>query len=120
SVLAQPARGFVSQPEPRSIGSYARGRQLCAGNFLFAGVLLEGPDSAIWDLPATDPAFVAEMHGFAWLDDLAAVGDAAARDRAQDWVYGWIARYGGGAGPGWVPELAGRRVIRWINHAVFL
>ena len=41
STLARPATGFVSQPEPRSIGSYARGKQLSAGNFLFAGFLIE-------------------------------------------------------------------------------
>ena len=60
------------------------------------------------------------MQGFAWLDDLAAVGDAAARDRAQDWVWSWIALYGGGTGPGWTPDLTGRRLIRWISHAIFL
>ena len=32
-----PALGFVSTPEPRSIGLYSKGRQLVAGNFLFAG-----------------------------------------------------------------------------------
>ena len=41
--LAQPATAFVSQPEPKTIGSYARGRQLMAGNFLFC--------RAIWSKP---------------------------------------------------------------------
>ena len=117
---ARPATGFVSQPEPRTIGSYARGRQLIAGNFLFAGHLIEAPDQGIWDLPTPDPAFAEALHGFAWLDDLAAVGDAAARSRAQAWVFDWIARYGRGRGPGWTPDLTGRRLIRWINHALFL
>ena len=31
ALRAAPARGFVSQPEPRSIGLFARGRQLLAG-----------------------------------------------------------------------------------------
>ena len=35
------ARGFVSSPEPRTIGSFARGRQLIAGNLLFSGSLIE-------------------------------------------------------------------------------
>ena len=39
AALARPAAGFVSQPEPKTIGSFARGRQLIAGNFLFAGFL---------------------------------------------------------------------------------
>ena len=33
---------------------------------------------------------------------------------------GWIARYGRGGGPGWTPDLTGRRLIRWINHAILL
>ncbi len=74
----------------------------------------------LWDVPATAPEFWVEAHGFGWLDDLAAVGDPIARARAQDWTWGWIARYGKGRGPGWIPDLTGRRLIRWINHAIFL
>ncbi|MGD9862449.1 MAG: heparinase II/III family protein [Pseudodonghicola sp.] len=114
------ATGFVSQPEPRTIGSFARGRQLVAGNLLFAGYLIESQDTALWDVEAPNAAFDAERHGFAWLDDLAAVGDLAARRKAQSWLWGWIEAHGGGHGPGWSPDLAGRRVIRWINHALFL
>ncbi|MBK1634291.1 heparinase II/III family protein [Rhodovulum adriaticum] len=118
--FARPASGFVSQPEPRSIGSYARGRQLCAGNFLFEGALVEAPDTPIWDLDPPGPAFAAALHGFTWLDDLAAAGDGAARRCAQDWTLGWIARYGRGRGPGWTPDLTGRRLIRWVHHALLL
>ncbi len=112
--------GFVSQPEPRTIGQYNRGRQMVAGNFLFAGHLVEAPGASIWDVRAPDPAFAREAHGFAWLDDLAALGDGAARLKAQDWTYDWIARYGRGSGAGWSPDLTARRLIRWINHAFFL
>jgi uncharacterized heparinase superfamily protein len=98
---ARPAGGFVSQPEPRSIGLYARGKQLVAGNILLAGHL-------------------AEAQGFAWLDDLVAYGTPAACKLAQTWTWDWIARYESGAGPGWTPDLAGRRIIRWIHHASLL
>ncbi|MEH7830285.1 heparinase II/III family protein [Gemmobacter denitrificans] len=117
---APPAAGFISQPEPRTIGLFARGKQLVAGNFLFAGHLIEAPGQDIWDIPRPSPAFEAELQGFAWLDDLAAVGDPAARRRAQDWTFGWIDRHGRGQGGGWSPELTGRRLIRWINHAILL
>lgn len=117
---ARAAGGFVSQPEPRTSGSHARGKQLVAGNFLFAGFLVEGPGLSIWDLPAPDPTFAEELQGCAWLDDLAALGDGAARARAQDWVAGWIARHGRGEGPGWTPDLTARRLMRFINHAIFL
>ena len=118
--LRPPATGFVSQPEPRTIGLFARGRQLIAGNVLLAGFLVETKEASLWDMPTPDPAFEAEAQGFAWLDDLAAVGSSAARTRAQDWTWGWVARYGRGRGPGWTPDLTGRRLIRWINHASLL
>ncbi len=117
---ARPATGFVSQPEPRTIGSYARGKQLVAGNLLFAGHLVNAPGDMLWQVAAPTASFTAEINGFAWLDDLAALGDRAARLTAQKWLLGWIAAYGDGRGPGWTPDLTGRRLIRWINHALFI
>lgn len=114
------ATAFVSAPEPRSFGLFAKGRQLIAGNFLFSGHLIEAPGAVIWDVGAGEPVIVDAVQGCVWLDDLAAVGDARARERAQVWVWDWIMRYEDGTGPGWTPELVGRRLIRWIHHALFL
>ncbi|WP_233495450.1 heparinase II/III family protein [Rhodosalinus halophilus] len=118
--LGRPATGFVSQPEPRTIGNPSRGRQLIAGNLMFAGHLVEAPEADLWDIEVPDAAFIDETHGFGWLDDLAATGDTAARRLAQRWLDGWIARYGRGRGPGWSPEQAARRMTRWLHHALFL
>ena len=115
-----PATSFTSQPEPRTIGLYARGRQLLAGNFVSGGKVVEQPGVAIWDVALPDPAGRRDLHGFAWLDDLAAVGDHTARKRAQDWTQDWIRRFGVGKGPGWNADLTGRRLIRCINHALML
>jgi uncharacterized heparinase superfamily protein len=62
----------------------------------------------------------AEAQGFGWLDDLAALGTKEAQARAQDWTWDWIDRFGGGRGPGWTPDLTGRRIIRWVHHATIL
>ena len=113
-------KGFISQPEPRTIGLYARGKQLVAGNFVSGAAVVESPGVAVWDVPFPDAALRIEAHGFGWLDDLAALGDARAQDRAQAWTFDWITRFGRGKGPGWQPELIGRRLIRWINHAPLL
>jgi len=117
---ARPATAFVSQPEPKTIGHFARGRQLVAGNFLFSGSLTEAKDGSIWDIAPNSAVVAEELQGCAWLDDLAAVGDAKARACAQDWVAEWIDRYGRGGGAGWTPDLVGRRLIRWIQHGFFL
>lgn len=118
--MARAPQDFAIRPEPRTIGIYARGRQLVAGNVLLAGHLVEARGQMLWDLVAPDPAFLAEAHGFGWLDDLAALGDGAARKRAQEWTFAWIGRYGGGQGAGWAPGVTGRRIVRWINHGTFL
>jgi uncharacterized heparinase superfamily protein len=117
---APAATGFVSAPEPRSIGLHARGKQLLNGNVLLAGFLTEAPGTRLWDIAPPDPAFTAEAHGFSWLDDLVALGTAPARALAQDWVWDWTRRFDAGRGPGWTPDLTGRRIIRWIHHALFL
>ncbi|RPE64880.1 putative heparinase superfamily protein [Pacificibacter maritimus] len=113
------ATGFRWQPEPKSMGSFAKGRQLIAGNYLFAGQLIEAPQHSIWTLEGSSTAFVEEIQGCTWLDDLAAVGDAKARKTAQDWMTDWVRLYAKGGGAGWTPDLTGRRLIRWINHALF-
>ncbi|WP_296425656.1 heparinase II/III family protein [Yoonia sp.] len=111
---------FVSPPEPRMIGIVAKGRQLMTGNFLFSGLLVEGPHLSVWDIAHANALVADEIHRCAWLDDLAAVGDEQARVRAQKWIFQWIKRYGDGKGPGWTPDVVGPRLIRWINHGVFL
>ncbi|ETX30452.1 heparinase II/III family protein [Roseivivax isoporae] len=120
AVRARPATAFRYSPEPRAVGSLARGRQLCAGNLLFAGHLVEAPGVPIWDVSPPDAAFEEELHGFGWLDDLAAASDPVARATAQAWVWGWIDRFGDGRGAGWLPDLAGRRILRMTHHTIFL
>ncbi len=115
---APAAGGFVSMPEPRTVGFFARGRQITQGNFLLAGHMVETLDP--WQIDPPSLGFAAELHGFGWMDHLAATGDRAARLAAQGWVSDWIRRFGLGDGPGWQPDLTGRRVLRWLHHAVFL
>ncbi len=115
------ATGFVSQPEPRTIGSFARGRQLIAGNLLFAGYLVESPRARASGrsrhrTPPSTPSGTVSAGSTIWRRWAA----MAARAKAQRWLWGWIDAHDLGRGPGWTPDLTGRRVIRWINHAIFL
>ncbi|MCO4826203.1 MAG: heparinase II/III family protein [Amylibacter sp.] len=118
--LSSPATAFVSQPEPRSYGQAAHGVQMLAGNYLVRGNIHEMPDSVPWDIVSLGHDQRVQMHGFAWLDDVVAVDTPEARAKAQAWVFEWVERYGRGRGDGWVPDLAGRRVVRWINHAILI
>ncbi len=113
-------RGFQSQPEPRFLGVAARGRQLMAGNLRLGGQFVQAEGRSPWDIPPPSDGFADALHGFEWLDDLAAVAEPPARKLAQTWLRDWLRRYGRGRGPGWTPDLTGRRQIRWITHALFL
>lgn len=97
-----------------------RGRQLLAGNFRLGGALVEIDGISPWDIIPPNEEFEAALHGFAWLDDLAALPDNEGRAMAQQWLAEWTMRYGKGRGPGWSTDLTGRRQIRWITHALFL
>lgn len=118
--LGPRTRGFLWRPEPRFPGSVVAGRQLLAGNFRYGGALIDAAGASPWTLNAPNAAFRDALHGFAWLGDLAALPKAEGQATAQDWVLDWARRYGRGAGPGWSPDLTGRRQIRWISHALFL
>lgn len=109
---------LIAQPEPRGTGQFARGQQMLAGNFLMAGELVQGGDQVPFS--AKTAGAVDALHGFVWLDDLAAVGTRDARKLAQKGLSDWLDRYGRGQGPGWVPGLTGRRLINWLSYAVFL
>ena len=76
--------------------------------------------ASLWEAPLPDPRLETERHACGWLDDLAALGSRPARALARAWIQDWIRRYGGGAGPGWEAELAGRRALHWVVHAVLL
>ncbi len=117
---ARPAGGFVSQPEPRSIGLYTRGKQLLAGNILLAGHLAEAPGTPDLGYCRPRPGLHRRgAQGFAWLDDLAALGTS----RPSGWRRtgpGPGSPASAGPGPGWTPDLTGRRIIRWVHHATLL
>jgi uncharacterized heparinase superfamily protein len=118
--LRSPPRSLLHHPKQRAIGASVRGEQLMAGQFIFAGHKLDLPESSIWNLRPPSTAFLNATQSFGWLDDLAAIGDGAARKLAQKWLLEWIEGFGNGTGPGWEPGLAGRRVVHWCSHALFL
>ena len=79
----RPPTGFLSQPEPRTIGRLAKGQQLVTGQVLLAGHLVDLDERSVWDVPPPSTRFTQELHGFGWMDDLAALGDRSARDTAM-------------------------------------
>ncbi len=110
-------RQFKFQPEPRWIGDAEHAWRLMAGEYSFAGQEVKAPRLGPWKLTAPSPEFSDALHGFDWIEDFAAAGDAEARKTLSSWVFGWINQYGAGEGPGWTPALTGRRLMNWTMHA---
>ena len=111
---------FAAPPEPVFIGRPERGERLAQGRLLVRGEPFDLPDGStpwVHDLP---PGLLAELHRFAWLDDLAALGGRAAWAVARRWTMDWIARFGGGSGAGWTAARTGRRLMAWIDHAAMV
>lgn len=107
-------------PQPPIWGDADRGLALVSGRWLARGAEVAVSPGTIWEARLPHPWLEAERQACLWLDDLAALGSRGARVLAQTWVREWIRRFGRGAGPGWMPEVAGRRVKRWVGHAAML
>src|SRR3546814_8138960 len=69
--------------------------------------------------PGAIPAWSAELHGFAWLRDLRAVGGDIGRRSARDLVGRWMEECDRWHEVGWRPELMGRRLAAWISQHDF-
>jgi uncharacterized heparinase superfamily protein len=107
-------------PEPVLSGGADVGLAILAGTWPALGHDVQIGGGTIWAARLPDPRLEAERQSCLWLDDLAALGNRVARETAQAWVTDWIRRHGHGSGPGWTPELAGRRAERWTAHAALL
>jgi uncharacterized heparinase superfamily protein len=110
---------LISETEPRSIGKISTGRQIVEGKINFLGQVIQKTDE-VWNFKTTERDFYNKLHSFDWVDDLAALGSVEARRFAQSWLFSWIKKYRSGFGPGWTPELTGRRLVRWVHHYLFL
>lgn len=107
-------------PEAVLLGDAGRGQALVAGTWEAAGTAVALGEATVWDAALPGSRLEAARQSFRWLDDLAALGNRAARIQAQAWLLEWIRRFGRGAGPGWQPALAGERAMRLTAHARLL
>ena len=89
---------------------------MLAGRYRMGGELIDAPGRVLWDALPESADALREGHGFSWLDDLMAVPLPQAEQLAQVWTAEWIDTYGSGRGPGWVPDLSGRRALRLVLH----
>jgi len=109
-------------PLPRELraGDALIANQLFQGQWNFAGVSDQIPNGSPWAIDEADPAWLAELHGFAWLRHFAVAGGDTAKRHARALIRDWIERHRGPAGLGWRPDVLGRRLFSWLAHAGFV
>lgn len=115
-LLARPAHLSGTVPAALDIGETEVAERLGVGVVRFAGVRVDLGSRSPWAVQPAEPGWLAAMHGFEWLDH-ALVGRKAVRARLRGWLFDWLRRHGHGVGPGWTPELAGRRLARMACDA---
>lgn len=109
--------------EPTDVwpGEAERGRRFLTDRIELANSALAAP-TPFWAPREADPAWLHELHAFAWVRDLRAVNSEQARRRARDLLADWLARHPGPGDPGaaWHAGVIGRRIAVWLGNQPFL
>ncbi len=93
---------------------------LFQGRYRFAGEEVTAPNQAVWTASGMSEAWLAELHGFAWLRHFAARGGDAAQRHARALVASWIETFPDWHPLAWRPDVIGRRLIAWLGHGPFI
>jgi uncharacterized heparinase superfamily protein len=111
---------FLSGPRPEGLAASPKdlrpadpdaGRRILAGGFVFGGeTLTTGPRGDPWDRPSPSQPFAEALHGFSWLKDLTAHGDAGAWE-ALRLTLAWRRLFGRWNSFSWAPQVLERRVF---------
>lgn len=112
--------GLRHRPEAREFGDFTAARRALEGTLVLGGYTAPLRGLTPWELDLPSDVLVQRLHGFGWLDDMAALSGKVARARAQGWVLGWLDRYSEGTGPCWQPACTGQRLRRLLVHLDFL
>ncbi len=95
-------------------GRAEAGSALVQGVFAFAGQSLSNP-APLWSPAGAGTDWLSEMHSFAWLRDLRALGGDVARRQARDLVRAWLDTHRAWSLPAWDPLTSGRRLASWLG-----
>jgi uncharacterized heparinase superfamily protein len=117
-------RDIARRAAERWPGDATRGAALLAGTYRFAGETVRSATPP-WEagtaaehnaIAATSPAWRAELHGFAWLADLAALEDRAAWAAARALVKSWLDQGETWDALSWRADVIGERLTHWLVY----
>ena len=109
---------LLTAPPPVTEGNAMCGATLYAGSFSLAGVDVETAGRSVFEIQAPSTAWARALHGFGWLEDLAAAETALAAAFARAAIEDWIA-FGRNARAAQRSDVSARRVLCWLTFAPF-
>jgi len=112
-------KGLALGLDERWPGDPRRGRAILEGSYRFAGETVAGAEPP-WDTSLAGADWQAELHGFAWLADLAAVASEAATEKARALLRSWLERHERWHPLVWRADVMGERLYAWVAYAELL
>jgi uncharacterized heparinase superfamily protein len=112
----RPPKGLALGLDERWPGDPRRGQAIVEGSYRFAGETVAGAEPP-WDTGLAGAEFQAELHGFSWLADLAAVASEAATEKARALLRTWLERHDRWHPLVWRADVMGERLYAWIAYA---
>lgn len=98
----------------RWTGDAERGAAIAAGDIELAGEMVRNPEPR-WFPAAAGPEWLAAWHGFAWLADLAAGGNAT-REAGRELLRSWLAENAAWHPVAWRSDVLATRLFAWIAY----
>jgi uncharacterized heparinase superfamily protein len=105
---------------PLILGNPDLGHQIYRNRFALAGQTVSGGTQSIFAKPVLEPAWLIELHGFAWLAHLEAAGSAMHRAFARTLVLDWVRETRNCPREAKQPDVAAVRLMALVRHAPFL
>ena len=96
------------------------GNELVNGQYIFAGVKFDLDVDNPWLIEIPSPEVEQKLHGFFWLNDLAALGNLKASSKAEEWITKWHYYNSIGKQIGWDADITALRCINLMRNWKFL
>jgi len=108
-------------PSPVWLGNPEHGRRIVSREFVMEGCSVTFERGLTWRSTTPGLEWRQALHGFEWLGDVRSYNDTAlAAHRMREYILDWIECTGSHPPLAWHPEVMGRRVTAWLQHASFL
>jgi uncharacterized heparinase superfamily protein len=121
-VLSGPAPDrLLAQPKSFFPKSLVEGELIMAGRFRLPGGEADASDGSPFFTPAPSVRWAENLHSFAWLRHLQAIGGEQVQEHARQLIAHWIRSYGQDwSDVPWRPHVVARRLMTWASFGRFI